>query len=63
MAAQDPDMRTKMTAMRADENTQIKALLTDDQKPKYDAYIASLPQRGGRGGGGGAPAGGPPPNN
>src|ERR1017187_7999798 len=38
-AAQDPDMRTKMTAMRADENTQIKALLTDDQKPKFDAYL------------------------
>jgi Spy/CpxP family protein refolding chaperone len=62
MAAQDPDMRTKMTAMRADENTQIKALLTDDQKPKYDAYLASMPQRGGGRPGGGAPgAGGPPP--
>jgi protein CpxP len=58
MAAQDPDMRTKMTAMRADENTQIKALLTGEQKPKFDAYLASMPQRGGRGGGGGAP---PPP--
>ncbi len=53
-AAQDPDMRTKMMAMREDENTQIKALLTDDQKPKYDAYLASMPRRGG---GGGAPAG------
>jgi protein CpxP len=51
----DPDMRTKMTAMRADENTQIKALLTDDQKPKFDAYLAAQPQRGGGGGGGGAP--------
>jgi hypothetical protein len=59
MQAQDPDMRTKMTAMRADENTQIKAMLTDDQKPKYDAYLASMPQgRGGGGGGGMAP---PPP--
>jgi len=59
--AQDPDMRTKMMTMRADEQTQIKALLTDDQKPKYDAYLASMPQRGGGrgpGGGGGAP---PPP--
>ena len=54
-AAQDPDMRTKMTAMRTDENAQIKALLTDEQKPKFDAYLASLPQ--GRGPG----AGGPPP--
>jgi hypothetical protein len=48
-------MRNKMMAMRADENTQIKALLTDDQKPKFDAYLASMPQ--GRGGG----QGGPPP--
>jgi protein CpxP len=57
-ASQDPDMRTKMMAMRTDENTQIKALLTDDQKPKFDAYLAAQPQRGGRGGGGGAPGGG-----
>jgi protein CpxP len=49
----------KMTAMRTDENTQIKALLTDEQKPKFDAYLASLPQRGGRPGGA-PPAGGPP---
>ena len=49
-------MRTKMTAMRADENTQIKALLTDDQKPKFDAYLASLPQGRGPGGGGPPPA-------
>jgi Spy/CpxP family protein refolding chaperone len=53
-------MMPKMQAMRADENTKIKALLTDDQKPKFDAYLASLPQRGG-GPGGGAPAGSPPP--
>jgi protein CpxP len=58
MAAQDPDMRTKMTAMRTDENNQIKALLTDAQKPKFDAYLASMPQGRGPGGGGGAP---PPP--
>jgi len=62
MTAQDPDMRTKVTAMRADENTQIKALLTDDQKPKFDAYLASMPQGRGRGpGGGGGGAGAPPP--
>jgi protein CpxP len=60
-ASQDPDMRSKMMAMRTDENTQIKALLTDDQKPKFDAYVASMPQ--GRGGGGGQGGGGaaPPP--
>jgi periplasmic protein CpxP/Spy len=61
-AAQDPDMMTKMQAMRTDENTQIKALLTDDQKPKYDAYLASMPQRGGgRGGAGGGGGAAPPP--
>jgi protein CpxP len=43
-ASQDPDMRTKMMAMRTDENAKIKALLTDDQKPKFDAYLASMPQ-------------------
>jgi Spy/CpxP family protein refolding chaperone len=49
----------KMMAIRTDENAQIKALLTDEQKPKFDAYLASLPQ--GRGPGGGGP-GGPPPD-
>jgi Spy/CpxP family protein refolding chaperone len=63
-ASQDPDMRTKMMAMRTDENAKIKALLTDDQKPKFDAYIASMPQgRGPGGGGGGGAAPPPPPNN
>ncbi len=53
----DPaDMRPKMMALRTDQQAKIKALLTDDQKPKYDAYLASQPQ--GRPGGGGAP---PPP--
>jgi hypothetical protein len=38
----DPkDMRPKMMAILTDENTQIKALLTDDQKPKYDKYLAA----------------------
>jgi periplasmic protein CpxP/Spy len=37
----------KMQAMRTEENTKIKALLTDEQKPKFDAYLASMPQRGG----------------
>ena len=52
MAGQDPDMRTKMMAMRTDEQTQIKALLTEEQKTKYAAMLAAMPQRGG---GGGAP--------
>lgn len=51
----DPaDMRPKMMAIRTEQQTKIKALLTDDQKPKYDAYLASMPQ--GRGGGGAPPA-------
>lgn len=55
-------VRPKMMEIRNQENTDIKALLTDDQKTKYDAYLASMPRRGGMGGpGGGAPAGGPPP--
>lgn len=44
-------LRPKMMEIRNQENTQIKALLTDDQKTKYDAYLASMPRMGG----------GPPP--
>jgi periplasmic protein CpxP/Spy len=54
MAAQDPDMRTKMQAMRADENKQIRALLTPEQQTKFDA----MPQGRGPGGGGGMGGGG-----
>jgi protein CpxP len=42
--------------MRTGEQTKIKALLTDEQKPKYDAFLAAQPA--GRGPGGGGP---PPP--
>jgi protein CpxP len=56
----DPaDMRPKMMAMRTEQQAKIKAILTDDQKPKYDAYLASQPRGGGRPGGGGGD--GPPP--
>ena len=51
----DPDARTKMMAIRTDENSAIRALLTDAQKTKFDA----MPQPGRRGGGG-APGGGAP---
>ena len=55
-------MMPKMMAIRTDENAQIKALLTDEQKPKFDAYLASLSQRGPRPDGGGpGGAGAPPP--
>lgn len=60
----DPaDMRPKMMAIREEQQTKIKALLTDDQKPKYDEFLASQPRggRGGRGGGGGGGNGAPPP--
>jgi protein CpxP len=53
--------RPKMMAIRTDENTKIKAMLTDEQKPKYDAYLASMPQRGPGGGGGAAPPPAAPP--
>ena len=60
----DPqEMRPKMMAIRTDAQTKIKALLTDEQKPKYDEFMASQrPMGGGRGpGGAGAPP--PPPQN
>jgi Spy/CpxP family protein refolding chaperone len=50
--------RPKILAIRTEQQTKIKAILTDDQKVKYDAYLASLPQ--GRGPGGGGPGGGGP---
>jgi len=49
--------RPKMMAIRQTESTQIKAVLTDDQKPKFDAMVARQMERM-RGGGGN---GGPPP--
>ena len=52
-------LRPKMMEIRTQENADIKALLTDDQKTKYDAYVASMPQGRGRGNGGGA-SGAPP---
>jgi hypothetical protein len=65
-------VRTQMTTLAADDEKQIVALLTPDQKKAYDAALASAKERnpnaatvvigggrGGRGGqGGGAPAGG-----
>ena len=43
----------KMMAIRTDENAQIRAVLTDEQKPKFDAFVATQMQRG---------PGGPPPS-
>jgi protein CpxP len=49
--------REKMMAMRAASEAKIRAVLNDDQKPKYDAMLAQQRGRmqGGRGGDG------PPP--
>jgi Spy/CpxP family protein refolding chaperone len=54
----DDDRMAKMQAMRKAQTDKIKAVLTDDQKPKYDAMMAQQRQRGPGGGGQGAP---PPP--
>ena len=49
--------REKMMAMRAASGAKVRAVLNDDQKPKYDAMLAKQRERmqGGRGGDG------PPP--
>jgi hypothetical protein len=45
----DADARTKMQALQTEQTNAIQALLTDEQKTKYDAIMASM--RGGRRGG------------
>ncbi len=50
--------REDMMAIRADESTKIKALLTPDQATKYDEIQAAMRARRGQGGGNGGP---PPP--
>ena len=40
-----PDKRAKMMAMRESEQTKIKALLTDDQKVKYDAMMEKMKEQ------------------
>ncbi len=54
------DKRSKMMAMRQDGEGKIRAVLTDDQKPKYDAMLAKEKERmeNRRDGAGGPP---PPP--
>ena len=43
-------MRESMTKMNAERNDAIKALLTDEQKKKFDENLAAMPQGRGRGG-------------
>ena len=48
-------MRTEMQALRTKNDTEILAVLTDAQKPKYQALVEEeAARRGNRGGGGGA---------
>ena len=54
----DDDRRAKMMAAREAQSAKIKAVLTDDQKAKYDAMMAQQRQRGG---GQGGPPPSPPP--
>jgi hypothetical protein len=55
-SGEDPSTaRPKIMQIRTDQQAKIRALLTDEQKPKYDAYLSSRPP--GRRPGGGAPGG------
>ncbi len=59
-------MREQMTKIQAKMRTDVKALLTDEQKPKFDEWAKaqderrSQGQRGGRGGDNGPPVNGKP---
>jgi periplasmic protein CpxP/Spy len=56
-----PDKRTKMMDIHKASQDKIRALLTDDQKTKFDALQAQMKERrGNRGGGDGPPP--PPPS-
>lgn len=50
-------MRTARTAQREEQAKEVKAVITDDQKTKYDAYLKEreaqrgAPRQGGQGGG------------
>lgn len=56
------DRRSKMMAMRKDRESKIKAVLTDDQKVKFDEMQAKMRERRmEHGNGGDAPPPPPPP--
>jgi Spy/CpxP family protein refolding chaperone len=66
MAARDPnasrdDQRAKMMELRKTESSNIKAVLDDGQKAKFDEMEKRQMERMRDGGGGGRPAEGPPP--
>ena len=56
--ASQEDRRAKMMSLREAENTKVKAVLTDDQKVKFDAMEARMRERNRERG---APGGPPPP--
>ncbi|MGD0649333.1 MAG: hypothetical protein ABR971_15210, partial [Acidobacteriaceae bacterium] len=45
------DRRTQVQAIRKDTNSQIEAVLTDEQKTKFEAAMGSAHPGGGQGGG------------
>lgn len=47
MRGGDADARTKMQALRTEQNTAIKALLTDEQKAQFDKLTTMGGRRGG----------------
>ena len=63
-AAEWRDQRAKMMELRKTESSNIKAVLDDGQKAKFDEMEKRQMERmrdGGGPGGGGRPAEGPPP--
>jgi periplasmic protein CpxP/Spy len=57
-----PDKRAKMMEIRKTSSGKIRALLTDDQKTKYDALMEEMKEHRERGGGPGGPPPPPPPS-
>ncbi len=55
-----PDKRAKMMDIHKTSQDKIRALLTDDQKTKFDALQAQMRERGGDHGGGDGPSPTPP---
>jgi protein CpxP len=56
-----PDKRAKMMDIHKASQDKIRALLTDDQKTKFDALQTQMRERRGNRGGGDGPPPPPPP--
>jgi len=46
MAAHNPEMPAKMIEMREDENRQIRAMMTEEQRPKFEVFLVAQRQSG-----------------